>query len=277
MTTYRNGEVPASALVPLDSGTGNHLSTPASRARWYALRAKVRKERNVLLRLNPGYSAYRPLAIQKQYRAEACAAGNCYSAAVPGTSSHGGNWYRSGKWVDAMAFDVDNWNAVPWTYFVRACASVGLSAGLITPEMANGASEWHHIIDLNPYSAIPAFDGSEPFPGQEEPGSEREDNEMILVTAPDTHPALMEVGAWSIVDDGEKLGVASKVASRRVDFATKREFQVARGLSLYAMTPDKVVKLAQEQIDQIVAAAVAGGTEAVENLEFVVKVVNDEA
>lgn len=165
-TRWRNGEVPQSALVQLDCG---RWTTPTTAARWYALRAKVWRERRVWLVISPGPNAYRSFSNQEKARQEMCDLGNCLAAAYPGTSSHGGTWYRPGiGWVDAMAYDVGNWWAVPWAYFKAACASVGLSAGLITPDMAGGASEWHHIIDLDPYGPIPAGLGATPFGVEEE-------------------------------------------------------------------------------------------------------------
>lgn len=160
-TRFSNGLVPLSALVQLDCG---RWTAPTSAARWYALREKVWRERGVWLVITDGPNAYRSLANQHKARDEMCALGNCLAAAYPGTSSHGGTWWRPGVgWVDAMAFDISNWWAVPWEYFKAACASVGLHAGLITPDMAGGVSEWHHIIDLDPWGAIPAGLGATPF------------------------------------------------------------------------------------------------------------------
>lgn len=157
MPTYRNGELPRSILVELDSGGGKHWTTRASAARWYALRAWVKAEYGVTLKITEGANAYRDLANQKVARQWACDRGNCLGAAYPGTSSHGGNWYRPGVgWVDAMAFDVGNWWLLTWDAWVKACARFGLLAGGIPLNVSGGVDERHHIIDLNPFGPVPA-------------------------------------------------------------------------------------------------------------------------
>lgn len=166
MPLYPNGSIPLDRLVPLDSGDGKHLTTPTSAARWYALRAKVLREKGVLLEITAGWNAYRPLREQYAARAWACNAGNCLGAAVPGSSSHGGTWSGPATgWVlrDAMAFDVHNYWRIPWDYFIAACKSVGLLADGIPLSMSGGVSEKHHIIDLDPWGPIPSHLNVEDF------------------------------------------------------------------------------------------------------------------
>lgn len=164
MRTYRNGEIPQGILVQLDTGGGKHWTTPASAARWYALRAYVKATYGITLIITAGWNAYRPLAEQHAAREWACNRGNCLGAAYPSTSSHGGNWYRPGVgWVDAMAFDIGNWWLLSWDTWVKVCAKFGLLAGGIPLNVSGGVDERHHIIDLNPFGPVPAFSKAEAF------------------------------------------------------------------------------------------------------------------
>jgi murein DD-endopeptidase MepM/ murein hydrolase activator NlpD len=70
----------------------------------------------------------------------------------------------------------------------------------------------------------------------------QKEDEMILITAPGVHPALIELGAFIEVNNDEKLRVATKLAVRRVDLDTKREYQVARALALHARTAAAMVR-----------------------------------
>lgn len=170
-TSYPNGSIPFSSLVELDSGGGKHWTAPTSAAKWYALRAKVKREKGVTLEITPGWNAFRPLVEQYAARAWACNNGNCLAAAQPGSSSHGGTWSGPAtgwQWADAMAFDVHNYWRVPWDYFKAACKAVGLLADGIPLSMSGGASERHHIIDLNPWGAIPAGLDAEEFTSEED-------------------------------------------------------------------------------------------------------------
>lgn len=99
-----------------------------------------------------------------------------------------------------------------------------------------------------------------------------QEDEMILFGAPGVHPALGTLGAWSSVDDGEKLAVAKGSATRLIQYESKREFQVMRALCLHAQTPNATVTMTEEQLALVEAAAKAGGIEAVRDLDFVVAV-----
>lgn len=101
--------------------------------------------------------------------------------------------------------------------------------------------------------------------------AERKEEEMILITAPGVHPALIELGAFTTVNNEEKLDVAKQLAVRRIDLATKRQFQVARALALHAQVPGTTIQLTTDQLSAITAAAREGGEEAVEGLDFVIR------
>jgi hypothetical protein len=103
---------------------------------------------------------YRPLSVQVEARARACRDGNCNGAALPGFSSHGGSY--GGR--DALAIDV-NPNGLSWGQVWEACRAVGFICGAITEAMSGikGGEPWH-IIDYDPWRAVPASGGDEPFP-----------------------------------------------------------------------------------------------------------------
>ena len=91
MTKYQNGRIPQSALVQID-GEPYHYTSPKGLAMWHALKRNVERDKGVTLRITWGWNAYRPEDRQEYARDQACKAGNCLSAAYPGTSSHGGTW-----------------------------------------------------------------------------------------------------------------------------------------------------------------------------------------
>lgn len=154
MPRYSNGRIPDSALVTLDTGGGRHLTTPTAAVRWYLLRRNVKARTGVTLYITPGMNAYRDWDEQGVGRRNACAQGNCNAAASQGYSSHGGTWLYGGRWVDAMAFDIGNYWAIPWAIFVEEAARVGLRTGLITRAIAGIEEPWH-VIDLDPFGPPP--------------------------------------------------------------------------------------------------------------------------
>lgn len=170
MTRYQNGRIPLNELVEFDTGNGKHWGTPTTRARWYAGRAAIKRRTGVTLYISAGWNAYRPYAEQVIGRNEACRQGNCNAAASPGYSSHGGTWisakYTKRQWVDAMALDIGNYWAVPWSIFKEEMERVGFLVGAITPELAGIFEPWH-VIDLAPYASF-AGDDSKPFPDEKE-------------------------------------------------------------------------------------------------------------
>jgi hypothetical protein len=150
---------------------------------WYALRRNAQRDYGVTLRITPGKNAYRDMAGQAFARKNACAAGNCNSAAVEGTSSHGGTWkdavYTNGVEVDAMAFDVDNWRdlapaptgndavdarneALAVARFFAEARAVGFLCDGIRVAVAGHREVWH-IIVLVPWGPVPASLDSHPI------------------------------------------------------------------------------------------------------------------
>jgi len=162
---YRNGEVPYSVVsVVLASGTDQNgywemRATPATAARWKYAKALCEKWYGRPIYIRTGWNIYRPLHIQKEALDRACRAGNCLSAAYPGTSSHGGNW--NGR--DCLAIDVDP-NGLSWAQVDKAMIAAGFAAGLITQAISGrpGGEPWHYI-DFNAFGPVPAFDNVRPF------------------------------------------------------------------------------------------------------------------
>jgi hypothetical protein len=164
MPTYTNGYIPENLLVIFKRGWSKIDGDwywglpPATYARHLALVALARKRNpNVTLTPTAGFSCYRP------YWAQVIAQkvwGN--GAATPGTSSHGGYWERR----QTLAIDYHNWgqvygwNQAAWFADARA---VGLTPGMIMRSRGYPDEPWH-VIDLDPWGAVPAFAGvSTPF------------------------------------------------------------------------------------------------------------------
>lgn len=155
--THPNGRVPSSALVRLDTGAGRHLSTPRSALKWYLLRRNVKARTGVDLYITPGMNGYRDYAEQEIGKASACAQGNCAAAASAGWSSHGGNMaYAFTNWirVDAMAYDIGNYWAIPWAVFKEEAEKVGFEVGLITRAIAGIEEPWHIIDRDRPFAPV---------------------------------------------------------------------------------------------------------------------------
>lgn len=154
MPRASNGRIPADWLVTLDTGRGRHVTLPTPAVRWYLLRRNVKARTGVTLYITDGMNAYRDWDEQGVGRRNACASGNCNAAAAQGYSSHGGTWNYSGRLVDAMAFDIGNYWAIPWSVFAEECERVGLRVGLITKAIAGIEEPWH-VIDLDPHGLPP--------------------------------------------------------------------------------------------------------------------------
>lgn len=166
MARYPNGGIPPSQLVHLG---GQHWLTRATAARWAALVADVRKNEGITLRITPGKNAYRDYAGQVFARNNACKVGRCNDAAVPRTSSHGGE-YRG---RDSMAIDVDNWAILGRAKFYAYCRKHGFEPGFFDWE------PWH-IIDWNPWTMPAPSGGEKPKPATKTPEEEDEEDEMAM-------------------------------------------------------------------------------------------------
>lgn len=166
MPSYSNGNIPENLLVRFASGHNNtdgnwyHALSPATYARHQALVRAAKRRTGRDLAITSGWSAYRPYAAQVLARK---IWGN--GAATPGTSSHGGFW--EGR--QTLAMDYGNWDAVyagkgGRDAFWEDCRSVGLTPGMIMKSRGYPDEPWH-VIDLNPWSAVPSFaDGGSATP-----------------------------------------------------------------------------------------------------------------
>jgi hypothetical protein len=141
-----NGRLDESTMVNLGSGWDKygqwfHLAPPGTAARWQELVRLAHEKYGVRLRVTPGWNIYRPLRIQYLYRADLG-----IWAAVPGTSSHGGEY--QGR--ECCAIDVQNWGDLGWARFVALCRIVGLTVNFVKPQ------ELWHVGDFNPWT-VPQF------------------------------------------------------------------------------------------------------------------------
>lgn len=145
MTRYDNGQAPLSDLVYL--GPDFYLPRGTA-ARWRELLRLGLEKYGVRIEVTPGWNGYRPLDVQRRYRAELG-----IMAAVPGYSSHGLTY--QGR--DCAAVDVNNWRALApwseslaWSRFVALCRLVGFTVDFVSPR------ELWHIGDFDPFN-VPAF------------------------------------------------------------------------------------------------------------------------
>lgn len=146
MSRFRNGQVPRNLLVEVGP---YHWMPAATAARWKALVADIQKNEGVTMRITPGKNAYRDYEGQVFARNAACARGRCNDAAVPGTSSHGGEY--QGR--DSLAIDVDNWAVLGQSKWYAYCRKHGFEPGFFDWE------PWH-IIDWNPWTMPASSSGS---------------------------------------------------------------------------------------------------------------------
>lgn len=167
---YPNGQIPESVLHIFNRGRMVHTLrdgsklvedwywglTPGTYQKYRALVALAKRNTDRDLRLSAGFSCYRPLYGQVIART---LHGN--GAARVGTSSHGGYWEEQ----NTLALDLGNWS---WVYggdrakFYADCRAVGLTPGMIEPRRGYPDEPWH-VIDLEPYRAVPAGWDAEPF------------------------------------------------------------------------------------------------------------------
>ena len=184
---FRNGEVPYSVVnVVLAKGYDSNgywefRCTAAFAARWAFAKRYAEQHFGRTIYIRPGWNIYRPLFSQVIARTNACNMGNCNGAAVPRSSSHGGEW--GGRPCLAVDGDPNGRTGDPVD---RALGAAGFSARLITEAMSGirGGERWHYI-DFNAFGAIPAFAGATPFPVVEEEPTPKE-KDMILLKGVDS-------------------------------------------------------------------------------------------
>lgn len=160
MPSYSNGYIPDDLLVTFrvgynsTDGSWAHSLSPATYARHLALVGRAKDRTGRTLTISDGWGAYRPYPAQVVAR-------NVYGngAAWPGTSSHGGFW--EGR--QTLAMDYSNWSWVyggDWEAFKSDCYAVGLTPGMISEARGYPEEKWH-VIDLDPWGAVPAgFDAT---------------------------------------------------------------------------------------------------------------------
>jgi len=180
--TYTNGRIPKDRLITFATGVNTtvgyweHSLSPATYARHLALVKRARDRTGRTLAMGAGWSAYRPFDQQVIARK---IYGN--GAANPGTSSHGGFW--EGR--QTLAMDYSNWGYVyNWDQgaFFADCRAVGLTPGMIMRSRGYPDEPWH-VIDLNPWGAVPAFDGVfTPFPSEEDDMFTEQDRNRLNAT-----------------------------------------------------------------------------------------------
>jgi len=161
MPSYSNGNVPAGLLITFASGYDDlgyweHQWPAHTLALGNALIARAAARRAAAglppyaLRLQTGWTAYRPLEWQKKYRA---ILGN--GAATPGTSSHGGTFEGSQTMAGDWAWQSVYRDCGGRDAFFADCRSVGLLPGMIMASRGYPDEDWH-VIDPNPWAAVPA-------------------------------------------------------------------------------------------------------------------------
>lgn len=285
---YENGRIPAAALVTLDTGNGRHLATATSAVRWYLLRRNVLARTGVTLYITPGMNAYRDWDEQGVGRRNACAAGNCNAAASQGYSSHGGTWRYQGRWVDAMAFDIGNYWAIPWAVFVEECARVGLRTGLITRAIAGIDEPWH-VIDLDPHGAAPhgltltkGADGvwrlEEDMPLDQNKDYEAFRNMLQRALRYDVRPngvgADHKLGPtiWERLNGVESVAGQARDAARGIKVSVDVKALAGEvGKLPVTLTPDAINAIAKAAADGAKTGGEAGAKAAIAGITFVTK------
>lgn len=139
MSRFPNGQIPSNLLVEL---APYHWMPAATADRWKRLVEDIRVNEGVTMYITPGKNAYRDYEGQVFARNNACAEGRCNDAAVPGTSSHGGE-YRG---RDSQAIDVANWAEIGQDKWYAYCRKHGFEPGFFDWE------PWH-IIDWSPWTS----------------------------------------------------------------------------------------------------------------------------
>jgi hypothetical protein len=197
MPTYQNGYIPAELLIEFDHGYNStdlnwyHALSPATYYRHRLLLDIAFKRTGRWLQITRGWSAYRPYAAQVLAR-KIWGIG----AAIPGNSSHGGTF--NGR--QSLAMDYGNWQSVyggdtatTRAQFGADCRAAGLSPFVITL-----TDEPWHVIDYNPWSAVPAGGGGIPFPLPQIAG-----DEMIALKSPGRKPIALDGAGQTALTDEE--------------------------------------------------------------------------
>ena len=147
MGGYTNGQFPLSLFTEVPGQEGdNAWLTPATTARWLALKQDVSDTYGVTIWIVPGWNGYRPYENQVIAKDAAIAEGRPLDAAEPGTSSHGGIYKQRGSHRDgheSLAADVGGYQKLNRADWYAMCRKHGFEPGFFAWE------PWH-IIDWNP-------------------------------------------------------------------------------------------------------------------------------
>lgn len=278
---YLNGQVPYSVVsVVLASGTDENgywefRCTPAFAARWAYAKAEAVRRFGRPIFIRTGWNIYRPLFSQVIARDNACAAGNCAGAAVPKTSSHGGEW----RGRPCLAVDVDP-NGLTWDQVDQAMEAAGFSARLITEQMSGirGGERWHYI-DFNAFGPIPAGMDSTPFEGEElaEPIRKEEDMPGIRihhqVFTNGNQAYVVETDTGFFIPGADYLAALVKAYGIDLDklpHVNEYDWNAvtqAKALSLGGYPQAAAVVISDAQIQTIAAAAATAATASAQDVD----------
>lgn len=182
MPIYSNGNVPTELLITFNSGWDDlgyweHQWPAHTLALHNALVARAAARRAAAglpplpLRLQAGWTAYRPLQWQKTYRAILG-----LGAADPGKSSHGGTFEGAQTMAGDYAWQSVYRDCGGRDAFFADCRAVGLAPGMIMASRGYPDEDWH-VIDPDPWGAVPAFASTTEF----NPYKSEEDDDMLML------------------------------------------------------------------------------------------------
>lgn len=179
MSTYKNGKIPDHLLIR----RGDFLLTAGTWAKFDDLVERVKNRTGVTLRISTGSTvatrgagAFRTYTMQVLVKAYWTARGKSRMAAYPGTSSHGGEY----KGADALAIDITNYSQIPLHVFFEEGRNAGFQMGYFDGRNGRPYEPWH-IIDRNPYRAVPKPAGGNAKPIIiPAPEPEEEDDDMKI-------------------------------------------------------------------------------------------------
>ena len=274
---YSNGLIPESVLVEIGSGWDSNgfwrwMATPATVARFRFAQRYSLEHFGREIGIRTGWNVYRPLASQEQARENACASGNCAGAAVPVPAVR--RRPRNGR--DCLAIDVDP-NGLEWWQVDEAMAAAGFAVGLITEAMSGipGGEPWHYI-DFYAFGPVPAFDGSTPFPKEDDMSAAAEAQIDAL------YKSQFFGAKWNDKDGGHW---DVKYGNFQVDLYTQTLVASLQGqVAALIAAVGKIAGGEALDVDELKAAAKAGAKEALAefHVEFptadqIADAVNDDA
>ena len=251
MPSYSNGYIPDNLLVTFHTGwnaaegSWAHRLSPATYAKHLNLVALAKRNTGGDISVTDGWGAYRPYASQVYARQ---LYGN--GAAWPGTSSHGGFW--EGKQTLAIDYNwgpAYGWNRDAWFRDVRA---VGLTPGLIHPSRGNNyPDEPWHVVDLDPWGAVPSTGGGKaPEPEQEEL-EEDEEEDMAMKGA---HYKIGDLSVFMLFNEVSGFYVEHSGVQAKYNNSIAKEW----GTNSWPEITEAHAKVIKRSLDAIRRTAVTG-------------------